>query len=318
MKIAFVGKGGSGKSTITSLFSQFLVIAKNKTVCVVDADINLNIHNQFGIEIKKQKFLSNYKNSYKILKYLLGKNKKIKDPKNFIKSTPPGRGSNFFEIDENNFLIKKYSYKIRNNFFLLNIGTYDENGIGTSCFHTNLAIFENILSHYRQKKDRYLISDMVAGTDSFSNTLHLQFNVIFYIIEPMIESISVLKNFLKLAKKSKIRKKIYIIANKIENEDDLNFIRSKNLKPDIIFPYLRKIKKINQEKNILSFDYLKNEVLSTFNQIVNKLNEIVINPDEDLKKLHQIHLKICQLDYIKKRGDFQDQIDRKFKFTKIT
>ena len=46
MKIAFVGKGGAGKTTVSSLFC--LYYSKNKSVLAIDADINM--HMAFGIK----------------------------------------------------------------------------------------------------------------------------------------------------------------------------------------------------------------------------------------------------------------------------
>ena len=41
MKIAFVGKGGAGKTTVSSLFC--LYYSKNKSVLAIDADINMHM-----------------------------------------------------------------------------------------------------------------------------------------------------------------------------------------------------------------------------------------------------------------------------------
>lgn len=48
MKIAFVGKGGSGKSTVTWLFASHL--AKNSSaVLAIDADYNLDLLHNFHL-----------------------------------------------------------------------------------------------------------------------------------------------------------------------------------------------------------------------------------------------------------------------------
>ncbi len=80
MKIAVVGKGGSGKTTIASLIATFLSNSSNKNTWLIDADINMHLAEQFlflkGKELKP--WLSNNSAKEDILKYLIGKNKKIK------------------------------------------------------------------------------------------------------------------------------------------------------------------------------------------------------------------------------------------------
>ncbi len=313
MKIAFVGKGGSGKSTISSLFSLHLAKDDTNKVCLFDADINLNLSTLFGYRIEKDKLISYGINPFIIRKYLIGKNLKIESPKVFIKSTPPGTGSNFFAISKNNFIIKKFAKKIRRNLYLINVGTYEEEEIGRSCFHTNLSIFENILSHFKNETNQYLVADMVAGVDSFSNTLHLQFNIIFLIFEPVLESINVTKKFLELSEKANIRKKVFLIANKIEQKDEINWIKKYSLNPDVIIKYNKRIKKIRQSesKTINNLYTSFKKELVEIDSIVKKLK---YNPNDDLKKLHQLHLQICQLDYIKRLGNLENQIDLNFHF----
>jgi len=47
MKIAFIGKGGSGKTTVTSLFAQFLA-ERRLPVLAIDADINQHLAQAIG------------------------------------------------------------------------------------------------------------------------------------------------------------------------------------------------------------------------------------------------------------------------------
>lgn len=49
MKIAFVGKGGSGKSTCAALFIHHL-LRKKLAVIAVDADINTHLANLLGLK----------------------------------------------------------------------------------------------------------------------------------------------------------------------------------------------------------------------------------------------------------------------------
>ncbi len=76
MKIAFVGKGGSGKSTITALFVHHLIKQKQQ-VLAVDADINQHLAEMIGAELKPELALYYGDNSRAIRTYLRGTNTRI-------------------------------------------------------------------------------------------------------------------------------------------------------------------------------------------------------------------------------------------------
>lgn len=315
MKIAFLGKGGSGKSTITSIFS-YLLSKKNKVV-VFDADLNIHIEKKFDTSIDKTKYISDPKNIEKIKKYLTGNNQKI-DYKKMVKTTPPGKGSNFFEIEENNYIIKNFSKKINKNLYLINIGSYEGEKAGLSCYHTNLGVFENILSHSKLKKDEYIISDMVAGIDSLANTLFIQFDIYFFIIEPNFESLDVYKKFIEELNKTPFKdQNIYLIVNKIEDETDKKFIET-NLKKHSKIIYFYKnplIKKIAQ--NIASIKDIEkdNNINQLFLNLLNLIKKVSSDPNKKLKQLIELHKNYAQLDYVKRaNGDITNQIDPDFKF----
>ena len=48
MRIAFVGKGGSGKTTLSALFTRHLV-ALGRPVLAIDADINQHLGQALGL-----------------------------------------------------------------------------------------------------------------------------------------------------------------------------------------------------------------------------------------------------------------------------
>lgn len=313
MKLSIIGKGGAGKSTITALLSLYLS-KKHLKVAVFDADINMHIKDIFHLNFDKQQYLSNPNNIKIIRKYLAGNNPKI-NPEKFVKTTPPGNKSNFFEIKENNFLIKNYSSKINSHLYLFIIGSYEGKLAGLSCYHTNLAIFENILSHAKLSKNDVLITDMVAGIDSIANTLFMQFDLHFFIVEPNFESISVYKNYLKEIKKTSYRINIFPVVNKIENEDDIDFVKS-NIKED--FFILKRNLSINKmAKRLLDInETIKDvEIKKFLRNIENFLEKINIDPNKKLKDLISLHKKYINLDYVKRAyGDLSYQVDEKFKF----
>ncbi|UFX82919.1 hypothetical protein [Candidatus Absconditicoccus praedator] len=299
MKIAFVGKGGSGKSTISSLFTKFL-LDKDLPVLGFDADININYFQNMNLEAKGNLALSNTDNTYNIKKYLIGNNDKIQSPSHFVKTTPPSKGSSFLKINDENYIIKNYSQKIGSGYFFY-VGKYESDGIGTSCYHNNLSIFENILSHTKLEKEQYLVADMSAGTDAFSNSLHAQFNKIILIVNPTQESIKVAKDFINLAKDAKTYDNVYVAINNYEDEEELEHIQDQiGKKAEIL---LQKNKIIRQKSLFGKYLYIDDtNYKDSFEKIIN--TESDYKDKCILENLKNLHIKYAQQAYVIRRvGD---------------
>src|SRR5690348_16775928 len=77
MKIAFVGKGGSGKTTLSSLFIRHLA-ASGAPVVAVDADINQHLGAALGLEETEDAALPAMGERLTLIKdYLRGTNPRI-------------------------------------------------------------------------------------------------------------------------------------------------------------------------------------------------------------------------------------------------
>ncbi|MGV8131162.1 MAG: AAA family ATPase [Candidatus Pacearchaeota archaeon] len=316
MRLAFVGKGGSGKTTSTALSSLFLS-NNGHNVTVIDADLNMHMSELLGLEKpSEEKRISNPKASIEIKKYLIGNNKKIRDIKEFKKTTPPSIGSNLFNpLDKNDFILQNYASKSKN-FNLITVGTYDEESIGTSCYHVNLSIFENILSHTKDE-GAFIISDMVAGTDAFANTLHSQFDALILVIEPTRKGLSVYEQYSGLAKEAGVFENLLVIGNKIMNEDDKNFIlqnipENKVLGFIPLSEYLRNHEKVGGK---LDLSRLEENVKNFLREFEKKLIDLEVSPSKRIKRLHELHLKYSsQESVVSTLGDLSNQIDKSFKF----
>ena len=191
MKIAFVGKGGSGKTTLSGLFIQYLRLNK-RNLLAIDADINMHLAPLigYGHMVDTELHISNPGNIRGIRTILKGSNSKIENIAHFRKSTPPGSGSYLIQLnDPTDQVVSRYtigSSEAR----LMIVGSYGTEGIGVSCYHNNLAILENILSHLADEAG-VVVADMVAGTDSFASTLHAQFDLMVLSVEPTRRGIEV-------------------------------------------------------------------------------------------------------------------------------
>lgn len=200
MRIAFVGKGGAGKSTLAASFALYLAKNTTKPVVVVDADLNIHAPELLGLgKLSFEKHLSHPETTKIIKKWLIGDNH-INDLAVIRKTTPPTKKSNIIKITNiNNSPLANFGLS-KDNLCVFAVGTYQDNEIGASCYHNNLAIFESILNHL-DDKNGYLVSDMVAGVDSFAGTLHAQFDLVCFVAEPTKKGIEVFNSYMSLAEK---------------------------------------------------------------------------------------------------------------------
>jgi len=317
MKIAFVGKGGSGKSTISTLF--FLDLMRRQfPVAFFDADLNIHVPQLLGVEIDQNKSISLDSNARQIKDYLRGKSKHIESADHMYKTTPPSTGVNYFELQKDNPLIKDYMIPYESGYLGI-VGTYENDAIGVSCYHTNLSVLENILSFARlkQSNDEIIITDMVAGIDAFSNTLHAQFDALFLVIEPTMESINVYKQYRELSETSGIFDRVFVVLNKIEDESDVEFVHE-YIDPERIvatFSASKGLKRQRQQGKPFSQETLDLFAQSEFDNILEAARKNPLTPEMRLKKLHELHKKYVAQDYVVNAvGDLTSQIEEDFSF----
>ncbi len=222
MKIAFVGKGGSGKTTLSASFSAYLE-SKQENVLVIDADLNMHLAELLGFRVPEiEKHISHPKAAEAIKEYLKGSNERIKSTAHVKKTTPPGKGSKLLKLDQENPVFENYTLR-RDNTRLMVVGTYNEEGIGASCYHNNLAILENVLSHTIDENGS-VVADMVAGTDAFASSLHAQFDLLVIVVEPTRRSLEVFDHYLALAEEAGVADVLVAVGNKVRSEADKAFI----------------------------------------------------------------------------------------------
>src|ERR1700756_3989468 len=89
MKIAFAGKGGSGKTTLSALFVRHLA-GRGLPVVAIDADINQHLAEALGATGDPPAMGAHLA---EIKEYLRGGNPRISSAAAMVKTTPPGRGS---------------------------------------------------------------------------------------------------------------------------------------------------------------------------------------------------------------------------------
>ena len=222
MKIAFVGKGGSGKTTLAALVSRSLSQRK-MPVLVFDADINQHLGQALGLSEKVCASIPQMGFEIdRIKEYLRGDNVRISSAQEMMKTTPPGTGSRLLTVSENNDLYDYFSCDA-NGVRLFVVGGFCKEDLGVKCYHAKTGSIELLLNHLVDGEREYVIVDMTAGSDSFASGLFTRFDVTFLVVEPTVQSVAVYQQYAGYARE--YGQCIQVIGNKVRDASDVSFIR---------------------------------------------------------------------------------------------
>jgi CO dehydrogenase maturation factor len=215
MRLAFVGKGGSGKTTLSSLFVRYAT--RRGPVVAIDADINQHLGLVLGVDPGEHPpplggMLSEIKD------YLRGDNPLIRDTASMVKTTPPGRGSRLVRLNDPFFPSRSIE-----GVSLMVTGPFEENDLGVACYHSKLGAVELYLNHLVDGPGEYVVVDMTAGADSFASGLFTRFDLTILVAEPTRQGVSVYRQYRDHAAGFDVE--IAVVGNKIHAPEDVDFLR---------------------------------------------------------------------------------------------
>jgi CO dehydrogenase maturation factor len=218
MKIAFAGKGGSGKTTLSSLFTRYLA-ASGLPVIAIDADINQHMAEALGVAADPPALGAHLT---EIKTWLRGSNPRISSTAAMVKTTPPGRGSRLLSVtgaDPVHSLAVDTPCGAR----LLATGPFTEEDLGVSCYHSKTGAVELYLNHLVDGPGEYVVVDCTAGADSFASGLFTRFDLTVLVCEPTRKGISVYRQWLEYAAGFDVA--VVVAGNKVTDDADVAFLR---------------------------------------------------------------------------------------------
>jgi CO dehydrogenase maturation factor len=207
MKLAVTGKGGVGKTTLSSLLVQYFS-KEGKRVIAVDADPDANFGSALGFE-----------NADSIVP--------IADMESLIEErtgAKPGGTGTFFKINPKvDDLPEKLSQK-KGNISLMVMGKGKKGGTGCMCPENTLL--KNLITHLVLYEDDVVILDMEAGIEHMGRGTADAVDMFIVVVEPGKRSIETAFNIEKLARDLGV-KKIGVVGNKIRKQSDEIAIKEK-------------------------------------------------------------------------------------------
>lgn len=258
MKIAILGKGGSGKSTISWLLTSYLSTNLNQPVLAIDADHNMDLSANLGFEVNaKTKTFIQYNNQ---LRQILSLKENDRWFESFSLPNLP-----IFSFPNLDSFSQEISYQLNSNLYLQILGLGQESLLYKDmCSHAHSAGLKFYLALLKLQPNSNLIIDGVAGTDMLNYGLYLGCNASIVSLESHINSQRVLDKILVINKS--VGLPTYVVLNKYQVNQSYNILQEKYAE------YI--IGKINLDNAIVDNNYagLSNQNIENLSEIVAKLS----------------------------------------------
>lgn len=197
-----------GKTTLASLLS-YLFAGEGKRVIAVDADPDANLALALGIPKDKSEKIRPVADMAELIEERTGA--KVGSMGGMFKLNP--------KVDD---LPEGIGYHL-NNIILLIMGKSKPAASG--CYCPENVLLRRLLRHLIVERGEVVIVDMEAGIEHLTRGTADSVDAFIVVVEPGQRSMQTAKTVREMAEGLGIRN-VYVVANKVRNVEDLNFIRS--------------------------------------------------------------------------------------------
>ncbi len=207
MKIAITGKGGVGKTTLASLLSH-LFVEEGKRVIAVDADPDANLASALGLQKEEAEKIKPIAEMDKLIEERTGA--KAGSMGGMFKLNP--------RVDD---LPEGIGYRM-NGITLLIMGKSKVAASG--CYCPENVLLRRLLRHLVVERSEVVIVDMEAGIEHLTRGTAESVDAFIVIVEPGQRSIQTAHAVKDMAEELGV-KKVFVVANKVRDAADLEFIK---------------------------------------------------------------------------------------------
>ncbi len=207
LKIAVGGKGGVGKTTITSLLARCLAADTTNKVIAIDADPVANL--AAGLGIPEDQPITPISELSELIYERTG--------------AKPGTMGGFFTLNPKVDDIPERFSKERDGVKLLVMGTVQSGGSGCICPES--TILKALMTHLVLYRDEIVIMDMEAGIEHLGRATSGSVDALVVVVNPGARSRAAAGKIRKLGTDIGI-KRIVVLGNRVRGENDEELIRN--------------------------------------------------------------------------------------------
>ena len=214
MKVAITGKGGVGKTTLSSTLAR-LYASEGRTVLAADVDPDANLGLALGFTEEEVNSIVPISKMRKLVEERTGANSLNK----------------FFKLNPQVGDIPDTYAKEINGVKLLVMGTVETGGSGCVC--PEHVMLKSILASLVFRKDDVVIMDMEAGLEHLARGTASLMDQFIVVIEPGARSIQTYEKVKQLARDIGVTR-VRVVANKVRDEEDEAYLRSRIPEEDLL------------------------------------------------------------------------------------
>lgn len=207
LKIAISGKGGVGKTTLTSLLAYHF--AQQGPVLAIDADPSPCLGQALGFSDEELIDIQPIAAMSDLIAERTG-------------SDPRNGGGGVFKLNPRVDDLPERCALHRNNLHLLLLGAVQEGGAGCICPQS--ALLKQLLRHVLLARNEVVLLDLYAGVEHLGRATAEAVDVMVMVAEPTRRSIRTVRQIAALAADVGIER-LALVGNKVERPEDRTFFQ---------------------------------------------------------------------------------------------
>lgn len=259
MKIAITGKGGVGKTTLTSLLA-YAYAAKDNLVLAIDADPSPCLGDALGFPAELLKGIRPIAEMEDLILERTGAQK--------------GTYGGYFKINpRTDDIPDKYS-AFHRNIRLLELGAVELGHEGCICPES--VLLKSLISHILLYRNEVVLLDMYAGVEHLSRATTDAVDMMLIVAEPTARSLGTAAQIRDLAGGLHVHN-LYLVGSKVENQADRDFIATNS-------PGLPVLGYISADPAVREADRTRRPVYDLSPTLVGETQEIIAALDRQLQK----------------------------------